>query len=482
MSIEKLPYAYLRPSRHPEMDVLHQLLSVPIDDPDDLKARKKSILKKLGFSSSPQMTAKTDFNINKPEDTVPLWAYITEQVLQKEQNLGIQIIDDRGKKGSGYPVVYLQKQEDMSRLIIEEGRLTGLLAIDGQQVAFGDAPKEVHVYVTQRSISAMMRGFTNYDQAEVRLGGGFRLQLDDIDLTQEEPRFIFYGVFAFNDVGARTTSLSNDYDYSIPYRIKPIILTFRKGEFVFEPNHPVLDLPQAVSSQEIDQFIDCLVGSLVKTEKGLSTLFSALLSVVPEYRTHSVAGVFSVLQQKDGQPALHQTAIDFDGVDTLTQFKNEDKRRITITDKLALAQLRKIGFISAIPGYEMAQFLKNIALRTSIILKSAMITPQIRSSIESHVENYFSPELTEPKSFARLLDVLQIPWIQGDVEGVSFYSKGENRFIMIDIEGLKMCYWLRNGKLENVSRLRQKAGKLSRVLGLKSGIVPAHFRYQREGE
>lgn len=94
----------------------------------------------------------------------------------------------------------------------------------------------------------------------------------------------------------------------------------------------------------------------------------------------------------------------------------------------------------------------------------------------------FTRESSSPVLLGRLLNTSRINW-QNTGENSSEYTNGENKVIMVDIEGFKCAFWYKNDILQSINdrrELRKKLPELSRSLGVS--FIAAQIAYTLEGD
>lgn len=118
------------------------------------------------------------------------------------------------------------------------------------------------------------------------------------------------------------------------------------------------------------------------------------------------------------------------------------------------------------------------------VVSSQHLNDEIRETVTRHTNDQnevFSRELSGPVKLGRLLALLDINWEPTDNPYVNRFTKGEDEFIQVSIEGYRLGFWKHNdGGVIDTEDLGSKISKLSEILGRT--IVPAHLNYLREGD
>lgn len=478
------------------IEQLHNELLLPCQPGLSLKFAKRRLIQHLGFTKATgDFNFSRNFSLDNPKVSAELFSYIVSETKAKHF-LTIRAIDDEGKKGGGYPVVYILRPSDISKYLIlgPDGILRGFKSTDGRKILWSKH-LIINVFSRKRSVKQQLFGFDNYPAGKrVGVGGGFRLQLNWLSLENQTPLFHFSGVFVFNDVGPRATSLMSVYDIKTPHLILPIVLKYKGGFFLKAEQS--MDVLTALESKDARKVASSVVDKLVENDgRAMAILFLSLLRVSPLPQQHSIEGIFSFVRDKENLILFGPEVYDFDGLDTIAIWrkgKSSTKREKTIKlEKITRAQLRYIE------GRDMRQvltlFYRGLQVDLLVTLKQKEIVAQIVNSVISHFKDFdfypldnektigFISGLTGPVILGRLLKYFSdIPWQSSENGYFSIFSNRRHHFIRITVRGFDMAFWLRGENLVDTSNIREIKKPLAKALGKQ--ILPAQINYLREGD
>ena len=293
---------------------LSSLLEIEYDSVRGNKFAKKHIINTLGFyKAGPGFNESRDFIISGQDDYEinKITKFVREEC-SKNRVATLRFINDGGKLGGGYPVIYVRSNSDFDSFFKfnQDGKLEKWQTIDGREV-LPSKGLAVNIFTNASSVKIKSCGFDNYPMERLTaIGGGFRLQLDRF--TNYEWQFTV--VMVFDDVGPRATGLSSDYEMEIPR------ITF---SYLYHPNsHRGNVLPDPIKSSLDQGNINIVARKIIdelfdKDHQVIERLLRSLISLRPSEKLHSLEGIFSVQSDGDRCFLLGPEVTDFDGLDTL---------------------------------------------------------------------------------------------------------------------------------------------------------------------
>lgn len=467
-------------SSHRHLEVLHYIADVPFRGDLDIRVNKERILEKFGFSKGVNVAIRREFVLPEIRDKNDgIQDYIATQ-LDNGRFVSMLFKDGHWEAMGGSPVTYIMTKEDLeTKLVFEQDKLIQAKAHDGSLVNV-DHQIVLQTYARKRSIPSELSGFVNYGgQIPVRLGGGFRLQVDDLQFVDGQPHLLVSGYFSFDDMGSRVLALSCEEDRVVP-RFNMNFLVKVEGERLIYPTgeNSSLDLS---SVREVDKLVDSLLSTLFKTDGDpISLLIRNLLSVRPSMQIHQLEGIFSVLNKHE----ISMEVIDFDGLDTY-DIGNARKPSLSPTERLVRGQLIGSGYLITDPEEALSfiSFRDKIRDCARSIVDSQAIPEYIREEIAKHFgdsEYLFTHKLSGPVKLARLLRNIGVKWGDTDIPGIKRFQKGNDMITIVSIEGFDMAFWCNNNISIDCSNIRAVSKRLAGVTGKE--IVSAHFSSIQEGD
>lgn len=469
---EKLKASYLH------MEMLSQIVDLPYDSELGIRERKEQILEALGFSKGKNISIKREFQL--PEDvsqTYDIQNYITESI-NSGRFFSLLFKDGRWESMGGAPVTYLMSPQDIEkRLVFDNKRLVSALAHDGTVVNI-DHKILLQTYSRRRSISSEITGFTNIDTAKVvNLGGGFRLQVDDINYVGGEPQLEISGYFSFNDMGSRVLALSCEQDKLVPrYETKFTVKIDKSGNLIY----PFNQSGGYIQLSNAEGVVVQVLGSLFEKDgDAISRLIRGLMSVRPSMSTHQLEGIFSIPSKSE----ISAEVIDFDGIESFDL--EGGSLSLTPKERLVEGQLASTNFLVASPK----DTLSFVSYRNKIddvvheVVSSQHLNDVMKEEVVKHSKvpyEIFSREFTGPVKLGRLLNLLKLDWQDTDSTHIKKFINGKHEIIRVSIEGYELGFWKNNSEMVDFDTNGLHVSELSRVLGQQ--IVPVHLHSLREGD
>lgn len=471
----------IRPTSYQHIEALHYLANIPFRGDIGLRANKEIILEKYGFNKGANVAIRKEFELPEAnEESFGIRDYIAIQI-GNNRFLSMLLNDGHWESMGGCPVVYILSQEDLDKkLCFEEGRLTAARSHDGTLVSI-DHPYKLHTFSRRRSFSSELSGFVNYDGViSVQLGGGFRLQLDNLAFIGGQPYLEFSGYFSFNDIGPRVLELSCEEDRKVPRFNTSFLVQIDGSRLQYCPEKSGIN-PDTASISEVGEVVNRVIGRLFETDgRAISDLYRDLLTVRPSMKIHQLVGIFSF----PGENNINVEVTDFDGLET---FDIDEHKTIMLspTERLTRGQLYKTGFLHN----DTEALMSFISLRSrikegiEIVMEQPFITEDIKREVRKHFldsPELFSRNLTGAVRLSRLLKSLGIEGEDTMIPQVKCFRNGNDEITLISIEGFDIAFWKNNGELIDCSNIRALSKKLSQITGKE--LVEAHFSSIREGD
>jgi hypothetical protein len=468
-----------QPQGYRHLEALHYLAGIPFVEHLGVRANKEKILEDLGFSKGTNIALKKEFLLPEPdENLLGIEDYLVQQISQG-RFVAMLFKDGRWESMGGAPVTYLMAEKDIrDKLVFSNGKLIEVSAHDGKVLQI-DREISLQTYSRRKSIASTVSGFANYeDPITVRLGGGFRLQLDDLVFIDGEPHLLFSGHFSFNDMGSRVLALSCKEDCAVPRYETSFLLKINSGQLSFMGD---MEFQRASgSSGSVRTVVNKVVSSLFYHDgKAISELTKMLLSVKPVMGIHQFEGIFSIPSESE----ISAEIIDFDGLEAFdVGFQG---LQIDPSERLIRGQLRRAGFLTTDPEslLQYIAYRRRVAATVGELIKSSEIPDDIKERLSQQFINsfdLFTRNRTDPVKLGRLLDTLCLDWEDTTNPQVKYFRNENDMLIMFSVEGFNLAFWKDSGKLVDCSNLRKIAAKLSRVVGKE--ILPVHLSALKEGD
>jgi hypothetical protein len=474
---------------YPLLEALHELSNVPFNPSIGLRENKEAILKKYGFFNNVLETKKRIFfTRNNPEELKRLSVYIHEE-LEDDSCLAILAIREAWASSGGCPVVYLRDFIDLKEKIHQRsGGVIIAIAQCGEELQLLEEARVV-VYSRPRSNIGVMTGFDNYTEPQVvRLGGGFRLEIDDIKVVDNTLTITCTGVFSFNDMGSRVLALEKENDKKVPRTSQKFYFRFENEKLWPMKSHfPTVD--QIVRSGDTNLLTMAIVANLAEKDgEAIRSLFQDLLVVKPAVGLHQLEGIYGCVGD-----SIRVEIIDFDGIDSLdsstitdpSQMQKSTNDMIKPQERLIGYQLQKTGFTKAetISFSEFVRYRQKVKYLLRQLVSDKDLCDVVKTSIESHFidsEQIFIRDLTGPIKLARMLRLAGIMQEENTESTIQRYDFQNYHIILIGVMGFEMGYLIENGNVLDTSDVELILLKLSKITGRELPFVITS--YIREGD
>lgn len=469
-----------QPIKYQHLEALHTLISIPFKKDLGIRASKEQILEKLGFSKGTNIAIKKEFTL--PENDAEahcIREYVVQQ-LNEGRFLSMLFKDGNWETMGGAPVTYIMSEEELNdKLIFDHERLVEARAHNGVTISI-DHRINLQTYSRRRSMLSELSGFTNCDgSVPVRLGGGFRLQVDNLSFINGQPYMTLSGCFSFNDMGSRVLALSCREDCLVPRYEISFLLKVGNGQLIFLDSRSGDD-ETLISTNEVELVVNKVLFSLFKKDdKAIGDLLRGLMSVRPSMKVHQLEGIFSIPSETE----ISAEVIDFDGIDSFDIGGQE--LSLSPAERLVQGQLRSVGYLLTNPD----DLLSYISFKNQIqdivggLIDSTNVAGDIKMEISRHFPNssgVFSRKQTGAVKLGRLLKSLDIDWSDTENPHIRLFKNSDSEITAIYIAGYDLAFWRKASILVDCTDIRTVSLELSRIT--RREILPAHLSSLREGD
>ncbi|MCX6726246.1 MAG: hypothetical protein NTY75_00305 [Candidatus Shapirobacteria bacterium] len=335
--------------QYPHVEMMCKMLGLPFESEIEVRQTKEKIMKNVGISNGTNAPSRETFIVNGDEtESSRLLQYIYSETSQ-DKYLSILVMRQKWGNSGGCPVVYVSNQDDINKkLEVKDGKLTGLITQSGEHVIVKEE-SHINTYSRKRSRVAILGGFDNYkDKREVRMGGGFRLQVDGLSVEEDSLSLLLSGIFSFDDRGSRILSLDSQQDLVVPRYSDNYCLRF-EDRLLSLSTEKGLTADQVVDTQSAKEACLLIMENLFNRDRSAITrLLRLLFSTSPSLKLHQLEGMHSVLENQ-----VSPEIIDFDGIDGLDSARSLSGESLlpdlSATERLVRAQLCMGGFLYADP-------------------------------------------------------------------------------------------------------------------------------------
>ncbi len=436
-----------------------------------IRTRKEEILNRLGIIIEPNYTFRRSFqDLHQKDNRDTFYDFIYER-LEIGHYLSILVHRPQGANAGGFPVLYLHDLSDMANddcFIAQSGEIINI-----------SKENMVTIFSRPRSDEILVTGLKNeYEQSLLRLGGGLRLQLDKIDVSEEGSiKMEMLGEFAFNDYGSRAVARISPTDRSIPRLSHRYKFLLENG--IFKVFDFVLPIQESIVTGDIVLITNSIISHLFKRDGGsITRLIRKLMTIRPNFMIHSLEIMYGVV---NGQVFIE--IIDFDGIDGVPDYPdNGGFQPLAPNETLIRSHLSRSGFLET-----DVLALKDYIAFSSQIEKAVMAIEDsdlpgfVIQNIREHI---LSPGnfTTETTSQAKLGGILRASGIRGvpkdDIYEVLYGNDG-HVLVMINLCGYDLAYWLdQHGELK--IRDRRDIPVLNSIFNLN--ITSASYGYVYEDD
>ena len=469
-----------QPINYQHLKALHYLVGVPFEESEGARKNKERILESMGFSKGTNVAIRREFVLPRlGTDTDGIKEYLTWQ-LANGRFVSMLFKDGYWETMGGSPVTYIMTKDDLNgKLTFDHERLVGACAHNGAIILI-DHKINLQTYSRRRSMPSELSGFTNHDGVvPVRLGGGFRLQVDDVTFIDRQPYMTLSGYFSFNDMGSRVLALSCKEDSLVPRYETSFSLKVDSGQLIF-PDSGGSNDKVLISTNNAGVVVNQMLSILFKRDgEAISNLLRGLLSVRPSMKVHQLEGIFSIPSETE----ISAEIIDFDGLDAFDISCR--KPILSPSERLTRGQLIGSGFLLTDPESLLSFIPLQLRIQRDIksLIDSPIITDDIKGEVSRHFSNspdIFTRELTGAVKLGRLLGYLDVDWENTESPQVKFFRNGDNTLILISIEGFDIAFWKKKDTLVDCTDIKRLTRELSHITGTE--ITGVYLSLLREGD
>lgn len=344
-----------------------------------------------------------------------------------------------------------------------------------------DKKSKVTIYSRQKSTKIILNQFDNYEQKEVYFGGGFRIQVNGVNLLQEQPTLTFLITMSFNNFGSRVLSeavITNSGPpvKSILYEI-PII----DGQITIRSMHK--DSLNTIS--KADHAVLFVIEHLLRDNiVKIDHFLKSLLSLRPAMGIHQLEGMYGVTDK--GVPLIE--IIDFDGIDVFDIGRHNFDIDLSPQELIFGRQLELTGFlrrrdIGAFSNYLMQEscITKCVSKLKCVDILPRQISEIITKSNNETLVQYF--DRLNPYIYAfKILKWVNSLMYTDAIDGLFRYAKYDKKICIyqLNIDGITMAFLLNQGEFLFFDSKDHAREIIMHIFGSK--ILPVYLSYAREGD
>ncbi len=334
---------------HNHIEAMCQMLGIPFDKDVGIRQTKEKIMEIIGISKGTTTAQKEVFFVkDNPTENQRLLDYITAQT-QGGNYLSLLVMRDRFSNSGGCPVVYVADEVDIEKkLVLRNGKIIEVIAQDGQVITINNE-SQINSYARRRSDIVTLGEFDNHKgKRDVRFGGGFRLQVDDLSVDADILNLVVSGIFSFEDRGSRVLALESQEDMFVPRYSDTFKLSYEHGMLRLPIKKPTTtkDVAKSQSAKDASQLV--MEKVFVRDGQAITNLLRILLTLSPRLKLHQLEGMYGVHNN-----TVNPEIIDFDGLDGLDSARSlkgdEIFPQLTPVERLVKAQLAMGEFLCPNP-------------------------------------------------------------------------------------------------------------------------------------
>lgn len=469
---------------HPHADMMRQIVGLPYIPYAQIREKKGGVITSLNFNNGDLFQDVQFLKVGGNSEEVSKLLDSIRSGLQHNDNIMVIGYDTSiwDSNIGAHPVAILTDPSDLdNRLDLKEDGCVGIRTQRGELLSMNEPLVIFARY--RKSQLAEMSGFDNYDvPIDVRLGGGFRFQVDGVKSEDDTFKLVVTGSFCFNDMHPRMLALSSEEDKLIPRYKSTYELSYSNNLLIPDPSNVPVEV--VIESKNIDGYSRLIVERIIlQNQEAITKIFRLGFSVSPSFGTHQIEGFFGLT---DGE--IKTAIIDFDGIDNIDTIRHhlgeELLPDLKPQERLLARQLADKGFLLSDPAtlleyYRQKQRVEGI--KTSIL--DSGIQSQITDSVINHLSHptdTFIREQTGPVKLARLLKTLGLQFSETELPWLRLLVNGNNHISFLNIEGYEVAYWQRDGILMDTDNINQLTRELS--IAIDQQIVQVHLNYLKEGD
>ncbi len=501
--------------------------------------------------ADPQFNKREVADIQGNRETQVYQKNIIKEWIEKmfEQGYVIHVrVIDKTQSGSDHPVIYFLEESDVQeRFIVDDsGNCTGFIDDMGNEVMLEEGV-HVDLFYQPQSLSHKMVGLDaigerkedNAEPENVRLGGGVRLELEEVRKSksnEEEIELILQADFVFQDAGPRATAKNCERYVHEPHYSMKVVCKLVDGVLQLQfSNRNIQELLEQ-DVLKVRLYVEYVLQQLFSQDgEAIHRFFKAVMTVDPAGKRHSLEAVFGLYPDSDEEDVTWLGRVtSFDGIDTMAgwlqrngcehpEHRLKREQRLLVQLYLYLYLIR-LGFIEEFSYIQTQKFqneedivtvFESALLRGCIVIKTWIqnnfedLSTHINGDIDKHQRSVlgdrvgFTQERTEAVLLARLCKSLgvfdDVEWVISsateDLEIVKYGIKQKevedkqgkkHIFLLINIQGFELVYWITEGEIRVLPNMHhyERSPHIRKELAFLFGkqIVRAHFGYMREGD
>lgn len=458
---------------HPHLEALHDSFDLPFDQDLTVRANKRRIIDELGFTSG---TNPTEFvNIPPGELTgTDLHGVLTDS-LDRGLYSALLFEDGAWQHLGGAPVVYVMNKDELPEKIEfdDMGAVHQVRTTNGTYAPSGAAG--LKIFARKKSVNTAIEGFDNYtERLDVRLGGGFRLQVDGVDYEGGKPFLTISAHFSFNDYGSRVLAKENEEDAQVPMASKSFRVPIIGGALRL----PIKDI-QRSEVATADEAMDLVLSELFTNDgEAIGSLTRQLLTIRPAMQVHQIEGIYGVTDEN----GISAEVIDFDGLDTFDLVPAAPNAR----ERLAGGQLVRAGYLQETDSgarvtyhgqkAEMHNSLGKLGL-VEVVSDEVKGLASLRTGEDMTA---YANRLYAYGRLARSISYCGLSWQETDAPNIKQVEVNGYTITKVEAGGFESAFIERDGRLVPISDAREIYDLTKQVLG--QNMLRLYVSLSREGD
>lgn len=333
------------------------------------------------------------------------------------------------------------------------------------------------MYTRKHSIGMRLEGFENYEEPlDVSLGGGFRLQIDELTHQGPDPFLTMSAYFSFNDYGSRVLAKETEDDTQVPMASKSFRVPIVDGELQL----PVKDIAQEDVATTSDA-MDLVLSELFTNDgKAISALARDLLSVRPAMQIHQFEGIYGVTEEN----GISAEVIDFDGLDTFDL--GDGSTEHSPLERLVGGQLLQDGYVKELDrGARVSYYQQQDQLRNSATQLGE--NEEISESVKALAQRRPGEDMTAYASrlhsygrLARSIGYCGLEWAPTSAPNTMRADINGWTVTKVDVGGFESAFAERNGEIVHVRNAKEIYDLTKQMLG--SRMLRLYVSLSREGD
>lgn len=458
---------------HAHLEALHTSADIPFDDTLTIRANKRQIIEGLGFGSGSNPTEFVNVAPGELEEA-DMQSVLTDS-LDRGLYSALLIEDGAWQHVGGAPVVYVMDKDELPAKLTfgEQGDIQQVQTTSGTYMPSREAG--LKVFARKKSVSSRIQGFDNYTEPmDVRLGGGFRLQIDDVGYEGGNPFITMSAHFSFNDYGSRVLAKENEHDTQVPMASKSFRIPIVDGQLSL----PIKDIERNELTTT-DEAMDLILSELFATDgQAINKLTKHMLTVRPAMQVHQFEGIYGVTDEH----GISAEVIDFDGLDTFDLTPSDP----TPIERLAGRQLIQSGFLrntdggAAVTYHRQQAEMRGTSTQLSALEGIGDSVKDLATLRPGEDITTYANRLYAYGRLARSLGYAGLQWTKTDAPNVVQANVNGWTITKVEAGGFESAYIEQDGELVPVKDAREIYDLTRKVLG--SNMLRLYVSLSREGD